>query len=137
MTTDPHKLCLDIIQKAKEFPHACIKRATQAYTQIYKIESPADNPNDILEAISHRYTLAISEKIFVVYLYGCHVPLTPAKAQEIFCALESLYFAHEDELYREREKRNREKLQVAIQKAQNLLNSKPLQALNFKHQTFQ
>jgi hypothetical protein len=123
MTTDHHQLCLDIIQKAKSFPRECIKNTTHAYTQIYKIEAPADNPNDILEAVSHRYTLAISEKIFVVYLYGCHVPLTQEKAQEIYCALESLYFALDVELYREREKQNREKLQDSIKKAQNLLNS--------------
>lgn len=132
MTTDHHKLCLNIIEKAKGFPRDCIKRAGNAYTQIYKIEAPAYNPNDILEAISHRYALTISEKIFEVYLYGCHVPLTQAKAQEIFYALESLHTAHQKEIFREQEKQDREKLQAAIQKAQNLLNSNPLQAVNIK-----
>lgn len=123
MTTDPHKLCLDIIEKAKSFPHDCIKRDTFSFTTVFSIATYPDNPDKILEATCIRYTLSSSEKIFNVYLYDCLVPLTPAKAQEIFYALESLYTAHEDELFRECEKQNREKLQAAIQKAQNLLNS--------------
>ena len=123
MTTDPHQLCLDIIQKAKSFPHACIKRDKFSYTTVFSIATPPDNPNNILEAVSISYTLASSGERFEVYLYDCHVPLSPLQAQEIFYALESLYFAHEDELIRELEKQNREKLQAAIRKAQNLLNS--------------
>lgn len=123
MTTDPHKLCLDIIQKAKSFPHECIKRDKFSHTTVFSIATPPDNSNNILEAVSIRYTLAGSKKTFEVYLYDCHVPLSPLQAQEIFCALESLYTAHQDELIRELEKQNREKLQVAIQKAQNFLKS--------------
>lgn len=133
MTTDPHKLCLDIIQKAKSFPHECIKRDGFAYTTVFSIATPPDNPNNILEATCIRYTLPCSGKIFNVYLFGCLVPLSPHQEQEIFCALESLYTAHQKEIFREQEKQKREKLQAAIQKAQNLLKSHPLQAVNIKH----
>ena len=133
MTTDHHQLCLDIIEKAKSFPHDCIKRDVSSYTTVFSIATPPDDPNNILEAVSTRYTLAISEKIFEVYLYNCHVPLLPFQAQEIFFALESLYTANQNEFFRELEKQSREKLQAAIQKAQNLLNSYPLQAVNIKH----
>lgn len=92
------------------------------YTQVFNIAEPADNPTTILEVTCLRpYTGP--DKLFEVFLYGCYIPLSPLQKQEIFFALDRLYSAHEDELSREREKQNREKLQAAIQKAQNLLNS--------------
>ena len=132
MTTDPHKLCLDIIEKAKSFPRECVKRDRQTYTITFSITTPPDNPNNILEAIYIR-TAYSSEKLFNVFLYDCNLPLSPHQAQEIFFALESLYTANQNEFFRELEKQNRERLQAAIRKAQNLLNSNPLQAVNIKH----
>lgn len=122
MTTDHHKLCLDIIEKAKSFPRECVKRDRHANTIIFSIAAPADNPNNILEAAC-TYPNYSSEKSFAVYLYDCYIPLSSLQAREIFCALDSLHTAFTDEFLREIEKQNREKLQTAIQKAQNLLNS--------------
>lgn len=119
MDTDLHKLCLDLISKAKTISLDNFKYSGDLKSQAYFIEDPSTG-----DFVLYCYHLRLSKECddeYGVSLYGSRIFLPKAQAKEIYLSLYEVYTLAHDQKLKEIEKQERARLQANIKKAQAFL----------------
>ena len=115
MDTDLHKLCLDIISKAKTTSLDNFKYSGDLRSQAYYIEDPSTGGH-----ILYCYrTRCIDE--YTVILYDSRIFLPNKQAKEIYLSLYEVYTLAHDQKLKEAQEIEHARLQAAIKKAQAFL----------------
>lgn len=118
-TTDLHKLCLDIISKAKTISLDSVKRSGDLRSQAYFIEDPSTG-EFFLYGYRYRMPNGCDDE-YTVILYDSRIFLPNEQAKEIYSCLHEVYTLAENEKLKEAEKAERARLQTNIKKAQAYL----------------